>query len=590
MSSKQLRPRNSEDSRGKTPTRTFIDLLKEHARYLAVAILVSVAAAGLSLAQPLVINRLVDRIGKEPIAGAATILILLVILAAVLEGLRTFIMTRIGEAAVLGIRQQLICHLLRLPIPIHDRHRSGDLVTRLTSDTTLIRTAFTGGLVDTVGGVLMVIGAIVAMFILDPLMLGVILVVTVATILGILLASRKIQRLTIGAQNAVGQLGSNTERALSAMRTVRASRAEQQISEEISQDATEAYDKGVGIAKVQAVLMPISRLAMQVAFIVVLGIGGARVSTGSMSVADLVTFVLFLFMLTTPMGQVVSAIVTVRGALGAVERINLVLNEPPESQAGSDTSVSARRDAEPESSPAVELDDLSFSYNPDQPVLRNVSLSIPDNSMTAIVGPSGSGKSTLLALLERLYEPQDGRIRFYGRSADEMTRQEVRANLSYVEQNAPVLSGTVRQNLALGNHDVDDDACWAALRSVNMDARFSHAQGLDTVMGDRGINLSGGERQRLALARALLTTAPILLLDEPTASVDSQNEQIIQNTLRHMQADRTTVVVAHRLATVTQADQIIVLDKGQVAAAGPHAVLMDTNELYRSLAQQQLLT
>lgn len=232
---------------------------------------------------------------------------------------------------------------------------------------------------------------------------------------------------------------------------------------------------------------------------------------------------------------------------------------------------------------------MSFAYRPGHPVLREVSFGVPVGTTTAIVGPSGSGKSTLLSLVERFYDLDAGRIELGGGDIRELDRAALRRTLGYVEQQAPVLAGTIRDNLLLAAPEASDEQCSDVLRQVNLHERFEAADGLDSVLGDHGLQLSGGERQRLALARVLLTDAPVLLLDEPTASVDSRNEQLITDAIAAAAGRRTLLVVAHRLSTVRAADQIVVLDGGVVDGVGTHSELLETSPLYRDLAQRQFL-
>jgi ABC-type multidrug transport system fused ATPase/permease subunit len=238
---------------------------------------------------------------------------------------------------------------------------------------------------------------------------------------------------------------------------------------------------------------------------------------------------------------------------------------------------------------ALSFHGVSYGYS-DVPVLREVTFTVPRGSKTAIVGPSGAGKSTLLSLIERFYEPDSGTIRLAGVEVSTMTRAQTRSNIGYVEQDSPVLAGTIRENLLLGAPDADDAACAAVLASVNLTPILRRdPAGLDAQVGEDGILLSGGERQRLAIARALLSSPQLLLLDEPTASLDGRNERALREAIDAVAQDRTLIVVAHRLATVVDADQILVLEHGEVQAVGTHLELVDSSPLYRELAAHQLL-
>lgn len=565
-----------------TPMHTLVQILKQHRLPLSIALVLSVIEAAIGLVQPLVINMTVDRIGKQPIAGPVAILLGLLLLNTVVSAAQNYLLGSTAESAVYRTRLQLIARILRLPIRRYDEQRSGDLVTRLGSDTTLVRTAVSGGLINSLSSVLTIVGAIVMMALLDVLMLAIVLGVTVATMAVMISVSSLIQKHTKATQKAIGELGADTERALGAIRTVRANNAQRRVNRELDAQARDAYDHSIAVVRLQSMLGPLAGVSMQLSFMAVLGVGGARVATGQMSVGDLVSFVLFLFMVAMPMGQLFQAITTIRSAMGALERINEVLDTPAEPLAGEEADLDHG---------SVEFQHVEFSYDPDRPrsVLDGVSFHVRAGSMTALVGPSGSGKSTSLALIERFYDPTGGRILIDGIPTTNMSRTAIRHAVGYVEQDAPVMAGTVRYNLHLANPRATDSECRRALERVNLTERFAATGGLDTKLGDRGVSLSGGERQRLALARLLLTDARILLLDEPTAAVDSQNEQLILDAIAATAQDRTLIVVAHRLSTVTDADQLVVFDHGRVDSIGRHEELLQSSELYRDLARRQLL-
>lgn len=345
------------------------------------------------------------------------------------------------------------------------------------------------------------------------------------------------------------------------------------------------------IVRITAVLWPVSGLAVQGAFLAVLGVGGYRVAAGTLSVADLVTFILYLFMMLMPLATAFSAVITVRTALGALARIEEVLDLPTEDDG--EPALPPQRVGGSPSDPApavVTFEEVSFTYRGRQPVLEDVTFAVPRGSTTAIVGPSGAGKSTLLTLIERFYAPDQGTIALDGTDIRALPRPELRSRIGYVEQDAPMLAGTIKDNLLLAAPQTDETRCREVLADVNLLDRIEqHPDGLDAVVGDDGVGLSGGERQRLAIARALIGDAPLLLLDEPTASLDGRNERAMHHAIRSAAVGRTVMIVAHRLATVVEADQIIVLDAGRITATGTHTELLSTSALYQDLAQHQLL-
>lgn len=577
--------------------RDLVSYLREHRVVLATTLLISLVGAALSLAQPVMVNEVITAVGAgRGFSSAVLILVGLVVGAGLLGAVQQYLLERTAQGVVLGARRRLVRSLLRLPIREYDARRAGDLVSRVGSDTTMVRAALTGGLVDALGSALVSVGALVAMAVLEPTLLGITLAVIVVAVGSVVIASARIQALTLASQEAVGQVAAGVERALSGIRTIRAAGATEREERRLVSDAEASYDLEVRIARISAVLGPVSGLAIQGAFLAVLGVGGYRVAAGTLSVADLVTFILFLFMMLMPLASAFSAVVTVRGALGALARIQEVLDLPTEDAAASRLGAPtlSRRPADQMPTgrePAmVAFERVSFAYRDREPVLKDVRFAVPRGSTTAIVGPSGAGKSTLLALIERFYEPDKGTILLQGTDIRALPRADLRAQIGYVEQDAPVLAGTIRDNLLLASPETDEVRCREVLASVNLLGRIEqHPDGLDAVVGDGGVGLSGGERQRLAIARALISAAPLLLLDEPTASLDGRNERAMHQAIRSAAVGRTVLIVAHRLATVADADQIVVLDSGRITATGTHTDLLNSSELYRELAHHQLL-
>jgi len=569
--------------------RELLPLLRPHRRAFALAAVLSLVGAVAALAQPALVARVIDAVGagRSLLPGVAALVVVLVA-GAFLGAAQQFVLQRTAEGVVLSTRRTLTDRLLRLPVAEYDRRRTGDLMSRMGADTTLLRATVTSGVVDVAGSLVIAVGALIAMALVDVWLL-LVTVVAVGTGMAVAISvSRGVRRLSRQAQDAVGSMTAALERALSAVRTIRASGATTREVEAIGETAGRAYTAGVQVARLQALVSPASSIAVQGAFLAVLGLGGYRVATGSIAVADLIAFILYLFLLVMPLGRFVHAWTEIQTGLGALARIQEVLSLDPEEDERPERAgaVAVRAPG----SPLLDLDDVSFAYPDGTPVLRGVSLQVAVGSRVALVGPSGAGKSTILALIEGFYPVGSGVVRWSGTDVRELPRAVLRARLGYVEQEAPVLAGTVRENLLLTRPDATDPELWAVLADVGLTEVVRRSpRGLDVLVGDEGVLLSGGERQRLAIARSLLARPELLLLDEPTASLDARNEGLLRETLAAAASDRALLVVAHRLSTVLDSDQIVVLDEGRVVARGTHDELVDSSPLYRELATAQLL-
>jgi ATP-binding cassette subfamily B protein len=560
---------------------------------LVVAVVLSLIGAVVSLAQPLVVGQVITAVQNgEDVGQLALILVLVILGAGIASGFMYYVLAKAGEGVVLSARNKLAVRLLKLPILEYDLRRTGDLVSRVGSDTTLLRAVLTQGLIDAAGGVLIFVGAIIAMAFIDPFLLLLTLGMISVAVASIVVSARQIRSATTKAQQRVGDMAASVERALSAVRTIRAARAESRETAGISNDANEAYVQGVKIAKINALISPIAGVASNAAFIVVLGVGGYRVAAGETSVANLVTFILLMFLMIRPLGQAFGAYSSVMSALGALARIEEILQLPLEESA----SESAQTSKPKKTQNAIEFKKVSFAYASAEEhrdgklVLDSVSFKIKTGDRVALVGPSGAGKSTVFSLIERFYEPTSGEILLEGTPVTELSRDALRSQIGYVEQDAPVLAGSLRDNLLIGSPNATDKELKFVLGEVNLTAVLKRdKRGLDAEVGEAGIMLSGGERQRLAIARTLLAAPPILILDEATSSLDGLNEQHMREAIDAVAQGRTMIVIAHRLSTVVDSDLIIVLDQGKVVGSGTHSELVKSTPLYKQLAKHQLL-
>jgi len=543
-----------------------------------------------SLAEPMVAKLAVDTLGQHrSLAGPVTLLAGVTIGGALLSMTGVYLLGRTAESVVLTARERLISRLLRLRVSALDRLKPGELLSRVTSDTTLLRSVSTYGLVHTVNAVFLLIGSIVLMARLDPVLLLVTVAVLAVNAVAVLVVVPRIRRATERSQAAVGQMGAVLERALGGFRTIKAHGAEEGEIAAVSGAARQARQRGAEVAGWTALMEASAGLAVQVSFLAVLGVGGARVASGALAVSSLIAFLLYLFLLTDPVTSLVNGATQLQAGLAAVVRLHELERLPVE-------PADTRRSTRPAWSPgpaSIAFTEVWFRYRypPDGPwAHRGLTLELPPGGTTAIVGPSGAGKSTIFALLERYYEPDSGSIALAGRDIRTWPLPELRAAIGYVEQDAPILAGTLRDNLRLASADATDEDFRAALTLTHLDGLLDRLpQGLDTPIGHRGTTMSGGERQRIAIARAVLRRPRVLLLDEATSQLDAVNELAVRALIEAVAPTTTVVVIAHRMSTVTSADRILVMDAGRVRASGSHAELAGTDDLYRRLATTQLL-
>jgi len=584
-------PVNAGTERPRAKGATLRDLLRFARPWrgaLALSLVLGLLATGAQLGQPLAVGAITAALTDgRPVAGPATLLVALFVLDAGLSAAQGYLLGRTGEAVVLDLRGRMIQRLLRLPVPTYDRRRVGDLVSRVGADTTLLRGALGSSLTSIVAGALTFLGAVALMVWVDAVLFLVTLVCVAVAVAAVFGVSGRVRRATEEAQGSLGRLSAALERALGAIRTVKISRAEARETEAILSEARGAYGAGLRVARLQAVVEPVTTVVVQAAFVLVLGVGAARLASGALALSDLVTFLLLLTYLVAPLATVFFAVTDVQQGLAALSRLQEVLDEPEEEEP---RGVSAARPDAPKGGPMLRFEGVSFGYDPGRPVLRGVSFEAPEAGLTALVGPSGAGKSTVFALIERFYEPQSGRILLDGTDVRDLPLAELRRRVGYVEQESPVMAGTLRENLLYANPEATEGELREAIRLANLDDFVGRLpDGLDTEVGDGGVLLSGGERQRVAIARMLLLRPRLLLLDEVTSALDARNERALRETVSGVARERAVIAIAHRLSTVVDAARIVVLEGGRVRAVGTHRELLEGDELYRELVATQLL-
>ncbi|KAA8887710.1 ABC transporter ATP-binding protein [Nocardia colli] len=549
--------------------RALASLVRGHRGAVAVAVSLSLVGTGVGLAEPLLASATVSAAAEHrPWGWPVAALVVFFVAEAVISALSQYMLDRTGENVVLDLRIRIVDRLLRLPIRRYEDHRLGDLLTRTSSDTTLLRNTLSSVMVQTVTGALFVVGGVIAMILLDPVMFIIVAVTVLAGVVPAVAATSRIRQATLLAQESLGGMAAELERALSAIRTVRVAGAEDRERDRIAEPARKAYRENIFAARRTAVIFPAITLALHGSMIVVLVIGALRVSTGSVSLADLVGFLLYVSFIVSPIANLAFGVVAMHKGLAALQRVQQITDLPTEitDQPGTAVLPIPLRSG----AAAVEFRNVWFGYDPETPVLRGLSFTVPEHSHVALIGPSGAGKTTVLGLLARFFDANSGQILIDGRDITEMSPAECRSRIGLVEQSAPVLYGTLEENIRYGCPDATIDEVERVVALAGLQELIRRLpDGLHTPVGEHGNLLSGGERQRVAIARALLPRPQLLLLDEPTSQLDSANEALLIRTINHISTECTLLVAAHRASTIEAADARITLNQSAELASTP---------------------
>ncbi|WP_053617790.1 ABC transporter ATP-binding protein [Nocardiopsis sp. NRRL B-16309] len=555
--------------------------VRPHRRALALSLLLALLGSALQLANPMVIKLVLDTVSEAGgLAVPVALLLGLFVLGSVFGVWHWIVLGTVAEKVVLDARTSLVRRYFRAALVPLSRRPSGELVTRATSDTVLLREAASSSIISLVNGGVLLVGTLVMMGVLDLVLLGVTLTAVLVVTLLFLTLMPSIARAQEQAQNSLGLMGGILEGSLRALRTVKVSRAEDRLGARILGHAQDAAGHGIRSVRREAVAWTIAFGGIQLAIIAILGMGALRVGSGEMVVSTLIAFLLYAFTLMSPVTELSQSVTALQSGIAAARRIRDVESIPLEPVADSRGGRSPAVDAH---GPVVELRGVTARYAPGaEPALDRVDLAVPRRGHTAVVGPSGAGKTTVFSLLLRFLEPEDGHLALEGAPYREWSPQEIRARFAYVEQDAPVVPGTIRENLLFTNPDATDDEVRRVLDEVRLAEKVDALEkGLDTPLD--ATSLSGGQRQRIALARALLRTPDVLLLDEATSQVDAITEAAVTETVRRHAGRAAVVTIAHRLSTVIHADRIVLLDRGRVRATGTHGELLATDALYREL-------
>jgi ABC-type multidrug transport system fused ATPase/permease subunit len=565
--------------------RTIGRMLRPYRGRLALAGLIGLGSSILGLVQPLVVGSVVGALtGKAVAAGAIALLAALFVADIVLNAVEMYLLGRCGASLVLDTRRTVVGKLLHAPMSAYLARQRGDLFVGAVSDTDLLRSSLTMGLANIAASLTLVLGGVVMMAFLDPL-LTVVTVVCLGVAAGAnVFVARRVRKAMAENRAAVGKFGGALQRVLTAIGTVKASRAEAREAERVLTHAETANQADMRGVRLQAGMAPLMNLGIHGSFAVVFTFGAARIAAGALSTAGFTSFLLYLFYMLSPLIMLFTSFTQIQLGVAATQRVEKLLDLPDERP---------ELPAKPEpifTSSVLRFESVSFGYQPDRLVLDAVSFSALDRGLTAIVGPSGTGKTTLFALAAGFWRPAEGQVTLGGVDLGALPLDTLRGRIGYVEQDAPVLDGTIRENLLYANPDATEAQLDRAIDQANLREWLDGlAEGLDTEVGEAGAAISGGQRQRIAIARMLLLDPDVLLLDEATSQLDAEAELALRRSVAEVARSHAVVAVAHRLSTVVEADRIVVLDRGRVRAVGDHHSLMENDELYRRLVTTQLL-
>lgn len=555
---------------------------------LFIAFVLSIIQTGISLIIPLVSMDLVDLLVIEEFNIFTLLgLLLLFMFQVSLSGISLYMMIYIGEGIIVRLREDLWRRVVRFPVKFFDANNSGEIMSRITNDTMVMKNFFVDHLIPFFTGLITIAGSLIILFLIDWKMALIFLLVFPAAFMVLNPLGKKMYRVSKDVQNETALFQGNLSRVLSDVRLVKLSVAENEEAVQGAKRARRLYRYGLESGKVIAVVSPLITTTLLIVLVAIFGYGGYQVATGSLSAGALVAIVFYIFQIMAPITLMAQFFTQAQKAMGATERVNSLLVEELE-----EVVVSNKENVKEDIEAGITFSKVVFSYSEKGEVLKNISFTAKEGKKTAIVGESGAGKTTLFSLLERFYIVDSGDIFYNGRSIYSHELSKWREKIAYVSQDTPIMEGSIKDNLVYGiKKDISDSIIFDALKSADLHSFVSSLpQGLDTEVGEKGIRLSGGQKQRLAIARAIIRDPKILLLDEATAHLDSQSEALVQEAFNNLMRDRTTIIIAHRLSTIRDADCIVVIQEGKVSGCGSHYELYETNQLYKNLFNQQTIS
>ena len=579
-------------ARGKVKLRPLARLLPYVAKYSgrALAALAALTVAALTtLVVPLAVRRMIDfgfsDKAVQLIDSYFAVMILVVAVLAVSSALRYYLVTTLGERIVADLRSDVFTHLTHLSSAFFDATRAGEIVSRLTADTTQIKSTVGASVSIALRNLVLFVGGAAMMVVTSPRLSLFVLGAIPVIVLPLVGFGRAVRKRGRAAQDTLADASGYANELIGAMRTLQAFTNEKLAQSRFGAAVEQAYAAARGATKVRAMLTAVVIFLVFTSIVVVLWVGAQDVLTGSITPGRLGQFVLYAVFAAGGLGELSQVWGEIAQASGAAERLFEILDVEPQIKAPARPVVLPKP-----ASGTIEFRDVDFAYpgRPNVPVLDRLSFRVAPGEKLALVGPSGAGKSTIFQLILRFYDPVSGNVSFDGVHLSDADPAELRARIALVPQDAVVFGTSIRENIQFGRPEATD-------AEIDKAAEAAHASefirrlplGYETPVGERGVTLSGGQRQRIAIARAILRKAPLLLLDEATSSLDAESETLVQQALKRLMLNRTSIVIAHRLATVQSCDRILVLDHGRIVEEGTHASLASAGGLYARLAKLQ---
>ncbi|XUY26258.1 ABC transporter transmembrane domain-containing protein [Agrobacterium sp. rho-8.1] len=574
------------------PLASLLPYLKRYRGLVAAAVFALVLSSATTLALPLAVRRIIDH-GFEGADGAMinsyfAVLLAIAVVLALASAMRYYYVMSIGERIVADLRRDVFTHLTSLSQAFFDVNHSGELASRLTADTVQIRSAFGSSASQALRNILLCLGGVVMMVYTSPSLSGLALLAIPLIVFPLIAFGRSVRSRSRTTQDTLATSSAFAAETISASRTIQSFNAESLANARYNDAVEKAYLGARSAISARAVLTAVAISFVFGSVVAILWYGAHGVLIGTISAGTLSQFVLYSVIAASSLGQLSEVWGELSQAGGAAERLSELLQEK--------SAVTDPATPVPLPAPArgeANFENVSFHYpqGAGRPVLADLSFKVAAGETVAIVGPSGAGKSTIFSLLMRFYDPQSGRITVDGTDVRSVTLEALRSRLAIVPQDVAIFASSIHNNIAFGKPSASREDVRAAALAAQADGFITNLdEGYDTIVGERGVTLSGGQRQRIAIARAILRDAPILLLDEATSALDAESETLVQKALDQLIAKRTTIVIAHRLATVLKADRILVMDEGRIIEEGTHQSLTRQGGLYAKLARLQFET